>query len=146
MHLWASDPYTSTCLICRHHPLPAYPPSIAPNPCSAASTYMANLEILAHEEVEGGAGMCANGADAAAAVPQEPQAEVGTQLRVLLEQQLRELPPGPRQAPVSPSVCQIRRSPVRTWAGAPVCSAFVGHAQQTLESNWSQALAVTQGE
>lgn len=54
---------------------------------------MANLEILAHEEVEGGAGVRANGADAAAAVSQEPQAEVGTQLRVLLEQQLWELPP-----------------------------------------------------
>lgn len=47
--------------------------------------YVANLEVLAHEEVEGGAGMGADGADAAAAVAQEPQAEVGTQLRVLLK-------------------------------------------------------------
>lgn len=55
------------------------------------SPYVADLEILAHEKVEGGAGVHADGADAAAAVPQEPQAEVGAQLRVFLEQQLREL-------------------------------------------------------
>ena len=40
--------------------------------------------------------MRADGAGAAAAVAQEPQAEVGTQLRVLLEQQLWELAPAPR--------------------------------------------------
>lgn len=37
--------------------------------------------------------MHADGADAAAAVSQEPQAEVGAQLSVLLEQQLWELSP-----------------------------------------------------
>lgn len=47
--------------------------------------------------------MGTDGADAAAAVAQEPQAEVGTQLRVLLKQQLWELAPAPKvkETPVS---------------------------------------------
>lgn len=63
---------------------------------------MADLEVLAHEQVERGAGMGADGADAAATVSQKPQAEVGTKLGVFLEKQLRELPPGPRERLFSP--------------------------------------------
>lgn len=65
-------------------------PTHRPRPGPA---HMADLEVLAHEEVERGAGVRADGADSAAAVSQEPQAEVGTQLCVFFEQQLRELPP-----------------------------------------------------
>lgn len=61
------------------------------------TTYIANLEILAHKKVERGTGVCADGADSAATVSQKPQAEVSTQLRVLLEQQLWELSPRVRQ-------------------------------------------------
>lgn len=48
--------------------------------------------------------MCADGADAAATVSQEPQAEVSTQLRVLFKQQLWELAPRVRGRPISPSL------------------------------------------
>lgn len=58
---------------------------------------MANLEVLAHKQVERGAGVRANGTDAAATVSQKPQAEVSTKLRIFLEKQLRELPPGPQK-------------------------------------------------
>lgn len=64
--------------------------------------YMADLEVLAHEQVERGAGVCADGADAAATVSQKPQAEVGTKLRVFLEKQLWKLSPGPREMLFSP--------------------------------------------
>lgn len=65
--------------------------------------------------------MRTDGADAAAAVPQEPQAEVSTQLCVLLKQQLWELAPRAGQTPVSPSPFWLRRSPMGTWAEASVC-------------------------
>lgn len=65
---------------------PLSPPALhPPNPWLAAPPYVANLEILAHEEVERGTGMRSDGGDAAAAVSQKPQAEVGTQLRVLFK-------------------------------------------------------------
>lgn len=60
--------------------------------------YMADLEVLAHEQVERGAGVDADGADAAAAVSQKPQAEVGTELSVFLEKQLWELPQAPERS------------------------------------------------
>lgn len=58
---------------------------------TGAETYIANLEVLPHEQVERGGRVTPDGADAAAAVTQEAQAQVGTQLRVLLEQHLWEL-------------------------------------------------------
>lgn len=91
-----------------------------PCPLPAAPTYVADLEILAHEEVERGAGVHADGADAAAAVSQEPQAEVSTELGVLLEQQLWELPAGAGQTRLSPSSLCHRRSLMGTLAGASV--------------------------
>lgn len=107
------------------HLLHQHPPPLArtlgrPRPVPAAPTHVANLEILAHEEVERGAGVSADGADAAAAVSQEPQAEVGAQLSVLLEQQLWELSPRATQTPVSPSPTWHGRSLMGTLAGASV--------------------------
>jgi hypothetical protein len=58
---------------------------------------MANLEVLAHKQVEGGAGVHADGADAAATVSQKSQAQVGTKLRVFLEKQLRKLSQDPER-------------------------------------------------
>lgn len=58
---------------------------------------MADLEVLAHKQVERGAGVHADGADAAATVSQKPQAQVGTKLCVLLEKQLWKLSGGPRE-------------------------------------------------
>lgn len=56
-----------------------------------AQTYISDLKVLPHEQVERSGGVTPDGADAAAAVTQEAQAQVGTQLRVLLEQHLWEL-------------------------------------------------------
>ena len=64
--------------------------------------------------------MRADGADAAAAVSQEPQAEIGTQLCVLLEQQLWELSPRARQILVGPSPFWHGRSRMGVVAGASV--------------------------
>lgn len=109
----------------------------------AAPTYIANLEILAHEEVEGGAGVCADGADAAAAVSQEPQAEVGAQLRVLLKQQLWELPPRGKTDAGQP-LPMLGQKVSRGDGGRGAClgSAFSGQAQQAWESNLGEVLAV----
>lgn len=54
-------------------------------------THVADLKVLPHEEVERGAGVGPDGTDAAAAAPEQPQTQVGTLLRLLLEQQLGEL-------------------------------------------------------
>lgn len=71
---------------------PAAPnPIICNKPVKSSRTHVANLEVLPHEEVQGGTGVGPDGVDAAAAVPQEPQAQVCTLLCLLLKQQLREL-------------------------------------------------------
>lgn len=57
----------------------------------SVQTYISNLKVLPHEEVERGGGVTPDCADAAAAVTQETQAQVGTQLRVLFKQHLWEL-------------------------------------------------------
>lgn len=88
---------------------------------SPCPTHVPDLVVLAHEEVERGAGVRADGADAAAAVSQEPQAEVGTQLRVLLEQQLWELPGDPEDT-VEPFPIRAQELPDGTGEG-PLCSA-----------------------
>ena len=54
-------------------------------------THVANLEVLSHEQVEGGAGVGADGADAGTAVAEQAQAQVRTLLRLLLKQELRVL-------------------------------------------------------
>lgn len=80
----ASKPHTEGLLKLLTSPLS--PPTLGPpNPWKPAPPHVADLEILAHEEVERGAGVRADGGDAAAAVSQEPQAEVSTELRVLFE-------------------------------------------------------------
>lgn len=61
-----------------------------------SSTYIANLKVLPHEEVEGGTGVGSDGAYAAAAAPQQSQAQISTLLRFLLKEQLRKLH-GPRE-------------------------------------------------
>lgn len=53
--------------------------------------HISNLKVLSHEEVEGGACVGSDGADATATVPQEPQAQVSTLLGLLLKQQLWKL-------------------------------------------------------
>lgn len=58
---------------------------------TSSCTNVADLKVLPHEEVEGGAGVGSDGADAAAAAPQQSQTQVGTLLRLLLEQQFRKL-------------------------------------------------------
>lgn len=54
-------------------------------------SHISNLKVLSHEEVEGGAGVGSDGANATATVPQEPQAQVSTLLCLLLKQQLWKL-------------------------------------------------------
>lgn len=54
-------------------------------------TYVADLKVLPHEQVERGAGVGSDDADAAAAAPQQPQTQVSTLLGLLLKQQLRKL-------------------------------------------------------
>lgn len=58
-------------------------------PCG--HTHVADLEVLPHEQVQGGAGVGADGAHAAAAVAEQPQAQVSTLLGLLFKQELREL-------------------------------------------------------
>lgn len=54
-------------------------------------TYISDLKVLPHEQVERSGGVTPDGADAAAAVTQETQAQVGAQLRVFFKQHLWEL-------------------------------------------------------
>lgn len=54
-------------------------------------SYISNLKVLSHEEVEGGTGMGSDGANATATIPQETQAQVSTLLCLLLKQQLWKL-------------------------------------------------------
>lgn len=56
-----------------------------------SSTHVANLKVLPHEEVEGGAGMGPDGTYAAAAAPQQSQTQISTLLRFFLEQKFRKL-------------------------------------------------------
>lgn len=56
-----------------------------------AHTDVANLKVLSHEEVEGGGGVAPDASHAAAAVSEEAETEVSTQLGILLEQHLGEL-------------------------------------------------------
>lgn len=85
--------------------------------------------------------MRADGADAAAAVSQEPQAEVGAQLGVLLEQQLWELPPGAKTDTGQPLPVLDQKGPHGDLdRGACLCSAFFGQAQQTWKSHLGRSL------
>ncbi len=55
------------------------------------ASHISNLKVLSHEEVEGGAGVGSDCADATATIPQEPQAQVSTLLGLLLKQQFWKL-------------------------------------------------------
>lgn len=73
------------------HPQPGAPTPLSAISRESSRTHVPDLEVLPHEEVQGGTGMGPDGANAAAAVPQEPQAQVCTLLCLLFKQQLREL-------------------------------------------------------
>lgn len=54
-------------------------------------THIPNLKVLPHEEVKRGTGVWPYGADTAATVSQEPQAQIRTLFRLFFKQQLWEL-------------------------------------------------------
>lgn len=70
-------------------------------------TYVADLKVLPHKQVERRAGVGSDDADAAAAAPQQPQTQVGTLLGLLLKQQLRKLQ---KQREVSPPCLDKRQT------------------------------------
>lgn len=88
--------------------------------------------------------MRADGADAAAAVSQEPQAEVGAQLGVLLEQQLWELPPGAKTDTGQPLPVLDQKGPHGDLdRGACLCSAFVARPSRPGSHTWASPCCVT---
>lgn len=73
----------------------------------SCDTYVADLKVLPHEQVERRAGVGSDDADAAAAAPQQPQAQVSTLLGLLLKQQLRKLQ---KQREVNPTCLDKRQN------------------------------------